>query len=189
MDDKELYVIASGALKETEKPIYGLPALEEAKKLRPLLHTTYFIVNPYGNTEGAIKYLEKLTKQSFYQSKSELFFQKGNSNQQEYMAQAVSYFEDGFYQAIMSQLTLYSKKQHIRRRSHYQYRQKYESFWSKRLAQEQELEKIKKTSESEQASASAIPNTDRTKITIGVLVEDTALKKSVANYKQNKFPV
>lgn len=184
LEDKELYIITSGDLKETEKTIYGLPAIEEAKKLRPLLHTTYFIVNPYGNTEGAIKYLEKLTQQSFYQSKNELFFQKENPDQQEYMTQAVSYFEDGFYQTIMSQLTLYSKNSISEEEAITNIGQKYENFWSKRLAREQELEKIKKTSESEQASASAIPNTDRTKITIGVLVEDTALKKSVANYNK-----
>ena len=103
------------------------------------------------------------------------------------MAQAVSYFEDGFYQEIMSQLTLYSKNSISEEEAITNIGQKYVSFWSKRLAWEQELEKIRKTSAAEQSSASAIPNTDRQKITIGVLVEDTALKKSVANYNKISF--
>lgn len=77
LEDKELYIITSGDLKETEKTIYGLPAIEEAKKLSPLLHTTYFIVNPYGNTEGAIKYLEKLTKQSSISLRASCSSKKG----------------------------------------------------------------------------------------------------------------
>ena len=62
------------------------------------------------------------------------------------MAQAVSYFEDGFYQEIMSQLTLYSKNSISEEEAITNIGQKYESFWSKRLAREQELEQIRKSS-------------------------------------------
>lgn len=183
MDERKLFVAGSGDITRAKEKVYGFPQIETDNKLRPLIQVKYFIVNPYGNVEGAIKYLEKLLEQDFYKTKRDLFFYEKEENVNEYLNDARVYFEDGFLNEIMALITQSNKSVISIIDASSKIQKKYEDFWKRREEQASRLRKIK----SKQNSVEELQKKNR--IVIGVIVEDVTLKKAVINYnkKSNKY--